>query len=172
MQEGEYACRNMRAPGVGGWCGQEPHPGLRIWWAGTSLVLCSCMKHSPPRSWLRHDSAFIQEKLPAGLIAATFALFLQQFFLRGSAEAGEGSPWEMPTTSCLKKEVGRLWDSGGGMNSHKNILQQAKTLTVHIFHIKNLYESVILKMFPSFPVSFNLFGKRHMELIMNKGQLF
>lgn len=69
--------RNVRAPREGDWCGQEPHPGLHKEWAGTPLLLCFCMKHSPPRSWLRHESAFIQEKLPARLIATTFALFPQ-----------------------------------------------------------------------------------------------
>lgn len=71
--------RNMTAYGEGaGVSRSPPSPGLQIGWAGRSLLLCSCMKRSPPRSWLRHDSVFIQARLPVKQIAFAFALSLHR----------------------------------------------------------------------------------------------
>lgn len=172
---GDLDCRNMMTSygERAGMSRRVPSPGLQTGWAGTSFLLCSRMKHSPPGSWLRHDSDFISTKLPVKQIIVTFALSSpvdpqRLCWCRQGVPVGS---WEMPAT--LNIQVGILWDSGaGGINSHTKTPQEANTLTLHLFHIKNLYKSVMLKIFPSFPLSLTLFGKRHMELIMNKGRLF
>lgn len=114
-------CRNMRAPGEE----EDPHPGLRMGWRGTPLLLCSWMKHSPPRSWVRHDSVFIQEKLPARLIATTFAL--------SPAVSPQGLCWcrqRLPVGNAnhfvldKKREAG--CERAGGANNHKKTCKKQR----------------------------------------------
>lgn len=131
-------------------------------------IFATRVKYSPLSSWLRHDSVLIQAKLPARQAAPAFHPPSPPVDPQWLCWYRWGFLMEMPAWKTGKQAV--RWQ--GGISSHKKPLQEAQTLTLHLFHIKNLYKSVTLKIFPSFPASLTLFGKRHMELIMNKGQLF